>query len=136
MSPKEEIQRANEQVLSATAKGDFLPFVNALDDSVKVFDQVEYLYDDKASFLEYLRSIIARAESTSYTFHQSSCRAVTDTTVVVNAHDRLFTVPKGGGLAKVQCGRATWVYVKKGTEWKIVSLQSDLFVDGSHSNGL
>src|ERR1700683_4446356 len=101
MSPREEIQRANEQVLSAAANGDFEPFMNALDDSVKVFDQVEYLFDDKASFLEYLRSIVARSESTSYTFNQTSCRSVSDTTAVVNAHDRLFTVPKGGGLAKV-----------------------------------
>jgi ketosteroid isomerase-like protein len=24
-------------------------------------------------------------------------------------------------MARVQCGRATWVYVKKGGDWKIVS---------------
>jgi hypothetical protein len=37
MSPKEEEQRVNEQVLSAAARGDFTPFVNVLDDDVEVF---------------------------------------------------------------------------------------------------
>jgi hypothetical protein len=43
MSPKEEEQRVNEQVLSAAARGDFTPFVNVLDDDVEVFDHVAYL---------------------------------------------------------------------------------------------
>ena len=121
MSPKEEAQQVNEQILAAAAKGDFAPFVNALDDEVEVFDHVAYLFEGRGKFLEYLQSAVAGAESTTFTFHQSSCRAVSDTTVVVNAYDRLTTVPKGGGLARVQCGRSTWVYVKKGRDWKIVS---------------
>jgi ketosteroid isomerase-like protein len=121
MSPKEEVQRINEQVLSAAAKGDFAPFVNVLSDDLEVFDHVPYLFEGKDRFLEYLQSVVAGAESTTYTFHQSSYRAVTDTTVVVNAYDRLATVLKGGGLPKVQCGRSTWVYVRKGHDWKIVS---------------
>ncbi|MGH9646799.1 MAG: YybH family protein [Bryobacteraceae bacterium] len=121
MSPKEEVQRINEQVITAAAKGDFAPFVSALDDDVEVFDHVAYLFEGKASFLEYLQSVGAGAESTTYTFHQSSYRAVTDTAVVVNAYYRLATVRKGGGLPTVQCGRATWVYAKQGKEWKIVS---------------
>lgn len=122
MSPKEEVQQVNEQVLSSAAKGDFVPFVNALDDEVEVFDHVAYLFDGKRSFVEYLQGAAAGAESMTYAFHQSSVRAVTDMTVVVNAYDRLSTIPKGGGLAKVQCGRATWVYAKKGKDWKIVSV--------------
>ena len=121
MLPTEEVQHINQQVLSAAAKGDFAPFVNVLDDDVEVFDHVAYLFEDKASFVDYLQSATAGAGSTTYTFHQSSYRAVTDTAVVVNAYDRLSSIPKGGGLAKVQCGRATWVYAKKGKEWKIVS---------------
>lgn len=121
MSPKEEVQRINEQVLSAAAQGDFAPFVNVLDDDLEVFDHVPYLFEGKGSFLEYLQSVVAGAESTTFTFHQSSYRAVSETTVVVNAYDRLTTVPKGGGLARVQCGRSTWVYVRKGKDWKIVS---------------
>jgi ketosteroid isomerase-like protein len=120
MSPKEEVQRINEQVLSAAAKGDFAPFVSVLDDDLEVFDHVPYLFEGKSKFLEYLQSAVAGAESTTFTFHQSSYRAVSDTTVVVNAYDRLTTVLKGGGLPKVQCGRSTWIYVRKGKDWKIV----------------
>jgi ketosteroid isomerase-like protein len=121
MSAKEEVQRINEQVLSAAGKGDFAPFANVLADDVEVFDHVAYLFEGKGSFLEYLQSAAAGAESMTYSFHQSSCRAVTETTAVVNAYDRLATFPKGGGLPKVQCGRATWVYAKQGQNWKIVS---------------
>jgi ketosteroid isomerase-like protein len=121
MLPTEEVQQINNHVLSAAAKGDFGEFVKVLDDEVQVFDHVAYLFEDKASFLEYLQSAVAGMESTTYTFHQSSYRPVTDTTVVVNAYDRLSSIPKGGGPAKVQCGRATWVYAKKGRDWRIVS---------------
>jgi ketosteroid isomerase-like protein len=121
MSAKDEVQQLNEQVLSAAARGDFAPFVNVLDDDVEVFDHVAYLFEGKGRFLDYLQSAVAGAESTTYVFHQSSYRAVTDTAVVVNAYDRLATVAKGGGLPKVQCGRATWVYARKGKDWKIVS---------------
>jgi ketosteroid isomerase-like protein len=121
MSPKEEVQQINEQVLSAAAKGDFVPFVNVLDDDLEVFDHVPYLFEGKGRFMEYLQSAVAGAESMTFTFHQSSYRAVSETTVVVNAYDRLMTVPKGGGMAQVQCGRSTWVYVRKGRDWKIVS---------------
>lgn len=121
MLPNEEVQQINQQVLSAAAKGDFGQFVKVLDDDVEVFDHVAYLFEDKPSFLEYLQSATAGAESTTYTFHQSSYRAVTDTAVIVNAYDRLSSIPRGGGSARVQCGRATWVYAKKGKDWKIVS---------------
>jgi ketosteroid isomerase-like protein len=117
----EEVREINQRVLSAAAKGDFGGFVNVLDDDVEVFDHVAYLFENKASFLDYLQSAVAGAESTTYDFHQSSYRAVTDTAVVVNAYDRLCSMSKGGGPAKIQCGRATWVYAKKGKDWKIVS---------------
>jgi ketosteroid isomerase-like protein len=121
MSSTEEVRQINHQVLSAAAKGDFGPLVNILDDDVEVFDHVAYLFEDKATFLEYLQAAVAGAESTTYTFHQSSYRAVTDTAVIVNAYDRLSSISKGGGPVKVQCGRATWVYARKGKDWKIVS---------------
>ena len=121
MSPKEEVQQLNEHVLAAATKGDFAPFANALDDDVEVFDHVPYLFEGKGRFLEYLQSAVAGTESVTFTFHQSSYRAVSDSTEVFNAYDRLTTVPKGGGLAQVQCGRSTWVYVKKGRDWKIVT---------------
>ena len=62
MSPKEEAQQVNEQILAAAARGDFAPFVNALDDEVEVFDHVPYLFEGKGRFLEYLQSAVAGAE--------------------------------------------------------------------------
>jgi hypothetical protein len=85
MSPKEEAQQVNEQILAAAARGDFAPFVNALDDEVEVFDHVPYLFEGKGRFLEYLQSAVAGAESTTFTFHHSSFRAVSDSTVVVRS---------------------------------------------------
>jgi ketosteroid isomerase-like protein len=121
MSAKEEVQRINEQIIAAATKGDFAGFVTTLDDEVEVFDHVAYLFEGKARFLEYLQSAVAGYESTTYTLHQASYRAISDTAAVVNAYDRLSTFPKGGGAPKVQCGRVTWVYAKKGADWKIVS---------------
>jgi ketosteroid isomerase-like protein len=121
MSASEDVRRITEQIISAAAKGDFAPFLNALDDDLEVFDHAPYLFDSKGSFLDYLQSVVGGAESTAFAFHQSSCRAISDTAAVVNAYDRLTTVPKGGGAPKVQCGRTTLVYAKKGGSWKIVS---------------
>ncbi len=121
MSAQEEVRRATEQIITAAAKGDFGPFITALDDDVEIFDHVPYRFEDKNSFLEYLQSVVAGAELTTFAFHQPSYRAVTDTTGVVNAYDRLATTPKGGGAPKVQCGRTTFVLAKRGSQWKIVS---------------
>ncbi len=121
MSAKEEVQRINEQVLTAAGKGDFTPFVNALADDVEIFDHVAYLFEDKGSFLGHLQASVAGAESTTYSIHQYSCRAINETTAVMNAYDRLVTFPKGGGMATIMCGRVTWVYAKRANDWKIVS---------------
>jgi len=133
MSAEEEVRQINQQILSAAAKGDFAPFVTALDDGVEVFDHVPYLFDGKGSFLDYLQSVVAGAESMTYAFHQFSCRAVSDTAAVVNAYDRIATVPKGGGAPRVQCGRATWVYARKGRDWKIVSVHFSPLPEGANS---
>ena len=122
MSIQEEVQLISNEILSAAAKGDFAPFVMALDDDVGTFYHAPYLLQGKADFLSYLQETVAGAASTAYTFHQLSCRAVTDTTVIVNAYDRLSISPKDGGPLKLQYGQATWVYAKKGKDWKIVGL--------------
>ncbi len=121
MSAKEEVQRINEQVLAAAAKGDFGHFANVLDDEVEVFDHAAYLFEGKNNFLAYLQSAVAGNEVTTYAFHQSSYRAVTDSVVVVNAYDRLTAMPKGGGIPRIQSGRVTWIYAKQGRDWKIAS---------------
>ena len=133
MSAEEEVRQVNAQILAAAAKGDFAPFAAVLDDAVEVFDHVAFLFNGKASFLEYLQSVASRAESMTYAFHQSSCRALTDTAAVVNAYDRLTTYAKGGGQPLVQCGRATWVYVKRGQDWRIASAHFSPLPEGANS---
>ncbi len=110
-----------EQILSAAAKGDFGPFITALDDDLEVFDTAPYRFDNKNAFLEFLQGAMAGAESTTFAFHQPSYLAIADTAAVVNAYDRVATTPKGGGAPKVQFGRTTLVLAKRGPQWKIVS---------------
>jgi ketosteroid isomerase-like protein len=121
MSALEEVRRATEQIIAAASKGDFGPFITALDDNVEVFDHVPYRFDNKASFLEYLQSAMGGAESTTFDFHQPSLRAITDDVAVVNSYDRIATKAKGSGASSVQCGRTTMVLAKRGGQWKIVS---------------
>jgi len=121
MSAIEEVQRVCEQIVTAAAKGDFAPFANALDDDLEVFDHVPYLFDSKASFMNYFQSAFAGAEKVTYDLHQPSIRAINDTMAVVNAYDRIATFPKGGGTPIVQSGRTTMVLTKRGSQWKIVS---------------
>jgi ketosteroid isomerase-like protein len=121
MSAQEEIKWAADQIIAAATKGDFAPFITALDDDVEIFDHVPYRFDNKESFLEYLQSTVAGAESTTFSFHQPSYRAINETTGVINSYDRLATTPKGGGAPRVQSGRTTMVLAKRGSQWKIVS---------------
>ena len=121
MSAEQEVRTTMEHIFSAAAKGDFIPFANALDEDLEVFDHVACRFDSRDSFLAYLQSAMAGAESTTFDVHQPSYRVFGDAAAVVNAYDRIATLPKGGGAAKVQCGRTTLVYVKRGANWKIVS---------------
>jgi ketosteroid isomerase-like protein len=121
MSAREEVQRLTEQIATASAKGDFAPFVNALDDDLEVFDHAPFLFDSKAAFVDYLQGSTAASQSTTFAFHQPSVRAVNDSTAVVNSYDRMAIVPKGGGVPRTLSGRTTLVMVKRGSQWKIVS---------------
>jgi ketosteroid isomerase-like protein len=119
MSAQEDIRRVVERIATASAKGDFAPFIAALDDDVEVFDHVAYRFERKGEFLDYLGSVMG-GESTTFAFHQPSCRVFNDDAAIVNAYDRLAMTPKGGGAPQVACGRTTLVFVKKGADWKIV----------------
>ncbi|MGH7985020.1 MAG: hypothetical protein ACREQX_01875, partial [Candidatus Binataceae bacterium] len=66
MSARDEVQRMTEHMIAASAKGDFTPFLNALDDDLEVFDHVACRFDDKAAFLGYLQSVVAGVESTTF----------------------------------------------------------------------
>jgi len=122
MSAQEEIKRATDQIMAAATKGDFAPFIAALDDEVEIISEdVPYRFDSKGSFREFLQSAAAGAESTTISFHQPSYRAISETTGVINSYHRLAATLKGGGASRVQCGRTTWVVAKRGSQWKIVS---------------
>jgi ketosteroid isomerase-like protein len=121
MLAQEEVRTALDQIIAASAKGDFGPFITALDDDLEVFDHVPYRFDNKNSFFEFIQRGMAGVESATFAFHQPSCRAITDTCAVVNAYDRLATTPKGGGAPRVVNGRTTLVLAKRGGQWKIVS---------------
>jgi ketosteroid isomerase-like protein len=122
MSAHDEIKHATDQIIAAASKGDFGPFITALDDEVEIFSEdVPYRFDSKDSYLEFLQSAAAGAESTTISFHQPSYRAISETTGVINSYHRLAARPKGGGAPRVQCGRTTWVLAKRGSQWKIVS---------------
>jgi uncharacterized protein (TIGR02246 family) len=126
MAVRDEIQAITEQFISAFNKGDPVPFLTTLDDDLEVFDHAPYRFDSKASFLAYLQGAMAGAESFSVVCHQPSYRTFNDNTGVVNTYDVLTLVPKGGGAPQVQANRTTYVYVKKGGQWKIVSAHFSL----------
>jgi ketosteroid isomerase-like protein len=122
MSANDEIKQAIDQIVAAAKKGDFGPFITALDDEVEIFSEdVPYRFDDKKSYLEFLQNAAAGAESTTISFHQPSYRAISETTAVINSYHRLASIAKGGGAPRVQCGRTTWVLAKSGSQWKIVT---------------
>lgn len=121
MAARDEIQTMTEQLLAAFNKGDPVPFMNALDEDLEVFDHAPYRFDSKAGFLAYLQSVMAGAEMASVVFHQPSYRTFNETAGVVNTYDTFTLVPKGGGAPQVQANRTTYMYVKKGGQWKIVS---------------
>ncbi|HUN57774.1 MAG TPA: nuclear transport factor 2 family protein [Candidatus Binataceae bacterium] len=121
MSALEDVRKSVEQIAAASAKGDFAPFIAALDDNLEVFDHVAYRFERKNEFLDYLGSVMGGAESMTFAFHQPSCRTFNEDTAIVNSYDRAATMPKGGGAPIVACGRTTLVLVKKGGDWKIVS---------------
>jgi ketosteroid isomerase-like protein len=121
MSALEDVRRITERIAAASMKGDFAPFIAALDDDLEVFDHIPYRFERKDEFLDYLGSVMGGAESMTFAFHQPSCRVFNEDTAVLNAYDRAATVAKGGGAPNVGCGRTTLVFVKKGADWKIVS---------------
>jgi ketosteroid isomerase-like protein len=121
MSALEDVRKIIGRIATASAKGDFAPFMAALDDDLEVFDHVAFRFERKDEFLDYLGSVMGGAEAMTFAFHQSSCRIFNEDTAIVNAYDRAATIPKGGGAPIIACGRTTLAFVKKSTDWKIVS---------------
>ncbi|TAM11588.1 MAG: DUF4440 domain-containing protein [Nevskiaceae bacterium] len=121
MTALEEVQELAGPIMEAAAKGDFEPFLGALDDNVEIFDHLPLRIDGKADFAFYLQSSSAGAESLSFVFHQPSIRGITENLVTINAYSRVITVPKNGNDTKVESVRTTLVFVKRDGNWKIVT---------------
>ena len=113
MSAVDDVRRIFERIAAASTKGDFAPFIAALDDDLEVLDHIPYRFERKDEFLDYLGSVMGGAESMTFAFHQPSSRVFNDDIAVVNTYDRSATVPKSGGAPNVGCGRTTLVFVKK-----------------------
>lgn len=121
MAARDEIQTIMEQALSAINKGDPVPFFNLFDDDLEVFDHAPYRFDSKPSFVAYIQSLLVGAEAATNVFHQPSYRTFNENTGIVNTYDILTVMPKGGGAPQVQANRSTYVFVKKGAQWKVIS---------------
>ena len=91
-----------------------------LDEDLEVFDTVPYRFDNKKQFVDFLQGASSRLASSTFNFRQLSCRVFHDHLGIANAYDSFTGVTKDGHVLIVH-GRTTLVFVKRGSQWKIVS---------------
>ena len=91
-----------------------------LDDDLEIIDHVPYRFDDKTQFVQYLQGAASRLASSTFGFRQLSCRVFNDNIGVANAYDAFTGVTQDGQVRSAH-GRTTLVFVKRGSQWKIVS---------------
>ena len=91
-----------------------------LDDDLEIIDHVPYRFDDKKQFVHYLQGAASGLTSSTFGFRQLSCRVFNDHTGIANAYDSFTGVTKDGQV-RIAHGRTTLVFVKRGSQWKIVS---------------
>ncbi|HTT75817.1 MAG TPA: nuclear transport factor 2 family protein [Candidatus Binataceae bacterium] len=115
-----EIQALAQRFADAFDQMDMKTVVEMLSEDVEVFDHVPYRFDGKPLFAKYLNEAIAGIASMSFGFRQPSCRVYNDTVGIVNAYDSFMGVTKDGKGLTIH-GRTTLVFVKQGSQWKIVS---------------
>ena len=115
-----EIQALAQRFADAFDKRDMKPVLEMLSDDVEVFDHVPYRFDGKAPFAKYLNEALEGIASTSFGFHQPSCRVYNDTVGIVNAYDSFMGATKDGRTLTIH-GRTTLVFIKQGGQWKMVS---------------
>jgi len=116
----DEIQTLAQRFADALDKGDIRTAVEMLAGDVEVFDHVPYRFDGKALFAKYLNEAFAGIASTSFGFRQPSCRVYNDNVGIVNAYDTFMGATKDGKALTLH-GRTTLVFIKQGSQWKIVS---------------
>ena len=115
-----EIQTLAQRFADAFDKNDMKSALEMLSEDVEVIDHVPYRFDGKPLFAKYLNETLGGIASTSFGFRQPSCRVYNDTVGIVNAYDMFTAVTKDGKPMAIH-GRTTLVFVKQGTQWKIVS---------------
>jgi ketosteroid isomerase-like protein len=91
-----------------------------LDEDLEVFDTVPYRFDTKTQFVDFLHDAASGLASSTFGFRQLSCRVFHDTSGIANAYDSFTGVTKDGQVRTAH-GRTTLVFVKRGSQWKIVS---------------
>ena len=91
-----------------------------LDDDLEIIDHVPYRFDDKTQFVQYLQGAASRLASSTFGFRKLSCRVFNDHTGIANAYDAFIGVTQDGQVRSAH-GRTTLVFVKRGSQWKIVS---------------
>ena len=64
MSALEDVRRMAERIAASSAKGDFAPFIVALDDDLEVFDHVPYRFERRGELLDYLGSVVSGTSRT------------------------------------------------------------------------
>ena len=115
-----EIQALAQKFADGFDRRDLKSVIDMLSDDVEVFDTVPYRFDGKALIAKYLNEAFEGIASTSFGFRQPSCRVYHDTVGIVNAYDMFMGATKDGKPIMLH-GRTTLVFVKQGTQWKIVS---------------
>jgi ketosteroid isomerase-like protein len=117
----QQIAAAAQAFGDAFTRLDMAAAAEMLDDDLEVFDHVPYRFDNKKQFVNFLQSAVAGIASCDFSFRQLSCRMFNENTGVANAYDTFTGVTKDGKPIKPLHGRTTLVFVKRGSQWKIVS---------------
>jgi len=115
-----EIQALGQTFADAFDQRDIKTVIDMLSDDVEVIDTVPYRFDGKPLFAKFLTEAFEGIASASFGFRQPSCRVYNDIVGIVNAYDMFTAVTKDGKPMAIH-GRSTLVFVKQGTQWKIVS---------------
>ena len=115
-----EIQALAQKFADAFDRRDIKTVLDMLSDDVEVFDTVPYRFDGRPLFAKFLNEAFEGIASTSFGFRQPSCRVYNDTVGIVNAYDMFRGATKDGKPIAAD-GRTTLIFVKQGTQWKIVS---------------
>jgi ketosteroid isomerase-like protein len=116
----QQIEAAAQAFCEAFNRLDVPAAAEMLDEDLEVFDHVPYRFDNKKQFVNFLQGAVQGLASSDFSFRQLSCRVFNDNTGIANAYDTFTGVTKDGKVHTLH-GRTTLVFVKRGSQWKVVS---------------